>query len=151
MESLRKGLKKGDLFEDGGRVFAVVEVNQDGSYMSELWCPKEEPEASEDAAGCVKANLDTEDLENWSVKELKKLDAEQGRATDAMCDFLILNISSLQLIPVNIIAYRSQYGSVNPAAIVGPAILATAISTGAAVLFIKLRQLCSNRKWKRIH
>ena len=86
-----------------------------------------------------------------AMKELKKLDAEQGRATDAMCDFLILNISSLQLIPVNIIAYRSQYGSVNPAAIVGPAILATAISTGAAVLFIKLRQLCSNRKWKRIH
>ena len=80
-----------------------------------------------------------------------RLDAEQGRATDAMCDFLILNISSLQLIPVNIIAYRSQYGSVNPAAIVGPAILATAISTGAAVLFIKLRQLCSNHKWKRIH
>ena len=86
-----------------------------------------------------------------AMKELKKLDAEQGRATDAMCDFLILNISSLQLIPVNIIAYRSQYGSVNPAAIVGPAIIATAISTGAAVLFIKLRQLCSNRKWKRIH
>ena len=86
-----------------------------------------------------------------AMKELKKLDAERGRATDAMCDFLILNISSLQLIPVNIIAYRSQYGSVNPAAIVGPAIIATAISTGAAVLFIKLRQLCSNRKWKRIH
>ena len=33
------------------------------------------------------------------------------------------------------IAYRSQYGSVNPAAITGPAILATAASTGAAVIF----------------
>lgn len=31
-----------------------------------------------------------------------------------MCTFLIINISSLQLIPVNIIAYRSQYGSVSP-------------------------------------
>jgi spore maturation protein A len=61
-------------------------------------------------------------------------------ATDAMCDFLILNISSLQLIPVNIIAYRSQYGSVNPSYIVGPAILATAVSTLAAVVFIKFRQ-----------
>jgi spore maturation protein A len=57
-----------------------------------------------------------------------------------MCDFLILNISSLQLIPVNIIAYRSQYGSVNPSYIVGPAILATAVSTLAAVVFIKFRQ-----------
>jgi spore maturation protein A len=61
-------------------------------------------------------------------------------ASDAMCDFLILNISSLQLIPVNIIAYRSQYGSVNPSYIVGPAILATALSTLAAVVFIKIRQ-----------
>lgn len=76
-----------------------------------------------------------------AMKELKKLDARAGRATDAMCDFLILNISSLQLIPVNIIAYRSQYGSVNPTAIVGPAIIATLISTGAAIIFIKVRQL----------
>lgn len=78
-----------------------------------------------------------------AMKELKKLDARSGRATDAMCDFLIINISSLQLIPVNIIAYRSEYGSVSPAAIVGPAIIATLISTGAAVVFIKLRQLVS--------
>ena len=35
---------------------------------------------------------------------------------------LILNISSLQLIPVNVIAFRSQYGSVDPTAIVGAGI-----------------------------
>lgn len=80
-----------------------------------------------------------------AMKELKKLDAENGRATDAMCDFLILNISSLQLIPVNIIAYRSQYGSVSPAAVVGPAIIATLVSTGAAVLFIKGRHWVARR------
>ena len=39
----------------------------------------------------------------------------------------LLNISSLQLIPVNMIAYRSQYGSVNPAGIIAPAIVATAV------------------------
>lgn len=76
-----------------------------------------------------------------AMKELRNLEADTGQATDAMCDFLILNISSLQLIPVSIIAYRSQYGSVAPAAIVGPAILATMASTGAAIIFIKLRQL----------
>lgn len=59
-------------------------------------------------------------------------------ASNEMCTFLILNISSLQLIPVNIIAYRSQYGSVNPTAIVGPAIIATAISTVTAVVFCKI-------------
>ncbi len=60
-------------------------------------------------------------------------------ASNEMCTFLILNISSLQLIPVNMIAYRSQYGSVNPAIIVGPAIVATAVSTAAAVLFCKVK------------
>ena len=79
-----------------------------------------------------------------AMKQLKKLDARTGYATDAMCDFLILNISSLQLIPVNIIAYRTEYGAVNPVAVVGPAILATCVSTGAAILFIKLRHLLSS-------
>ena len=62
----------------------------------------------------------------------------KGAASSEMCTFLILNISSLQLIPVNIIAYRSQYGSVNPTAIVGPAIAATAVSTVVAVVFCKM-------------
>ena len=63
---------------------------------------------------------------------------KKGIASNEMCTFLILNISSLQLIPVNIIAYRSQYGSANPAVIVGPAIVATAISTVVAVAFCKV-------------
>jgi spore maturation protein A len=70
----------------------------------------------------------------------EKVTGGERVATDAMCDFLILNISSLQLIPVSIIAYRSQYGSVNPSEIVGPAMLATSVSTLAAVVFIKIRQ-----------
>ena len=60
-----------------------------------------------------------------------------GVASNEMCTFLILNISSLQLIPVNGIACRSQYGSVNPTAIVGPGILATAVSTLVAIAFCK--------------
>lgn len=79
-----------------------------------------------------------------AMAELQKLNIAQGGkkevASRAMCTFLIINISSLQLIPVNIIAYRSQYGSVNPARIVGPAIIATAVSTLAAVLFVKLTE-----------
>lgn len=63
-----------------------------------------------------------------------------GTASDEMCTFLVLNISSLQLIPVNIIAYRSQYGSVDPAAIIGPAIVATMVSTGVGVIFCLLMQ-----------
>ena len=63
---------------------------------------------------------------------------KKGIASNEMCTFLIINISSLQLIPVNVIAYRSQYGSANPAGIVGAGIAATAVSTGAAIVFCKL-------------
>ncbi|MCM1188968.1 MAG: nucleoside recognition protein [bacterium] len=60
-------------------------------------------------------------------------------ASNEMCNFLILNISSLQLIPVNMIAYRAQYGSANPTAIIAPAIIATLISSVTAVLYCKMK------------
>ncbi len=66
-------------------------------------------------------------------------------ASDEMCIFLILNISSLQLIPVNMIAYRSQYGSADPACIIGPAIIATLISTIAAVIYCKMATIRRHR------
>ena len=88
-----------------------------------------------------------------AMEELAKLEAERGTpgyadesgrrvASNEMCTFLILNISSLQLIPVNMIAYRSQYGSVNPAGIIAPAIVATFVSTAVAVVYCKIK----NRK-----
>lgn len=84
-----------------------------------------------------------------AMKELAALEDERrrlssplrrpaGYAGNEMCTFLIINISSLQLIPVNLIAYRSQYGSANPSAIIAPAILATAVSTGTAIVFCKI-------------
>jgi len=63
---------------------------------------------------------------------------KKGVAGNEMCTFLIINISSLQLIPMNVIAYRSQYGSPDPAAIIGAGILATMVSTGAAVVFCRM-------------
>ena len=89
--------------------------------------------------GGLKAMEELEQLEeNRRSRTLPGPIRKQGIASNEMCTFLILNISSLQLIPVNIIAYRSQYGSVNPTAIVGPAIAATAVSTLAAVVYCKL-------------
>jgi len=59
-------------------------------------------------------------------------------ASDEMCTFLILNISSLQLVPINMIAYRSQYGSVDPASIMVPVLIATLCSTLVGIMFCKL-------------
>ncbi len=73
-----------------------------------------------------------------AMEQLDRLNEHKGRATNAMCTFLILNMSSLQLIPINMIAYRSQYGSVAPASIVMPALLATAVSTIVGIVAAKL-------------
>ncbi len=81
-----------------------------------------------------------------AMLELKKLNHDSDVASVDMCTFLIINISSLQLIPVNIIAYRSQYGSVNPADIITTAILATTFSTIVGVIFsIVARKLCRKK------
>lgn len=80
-----------------------------------------------------------------AMEELARLEEERGNhenlyvASNEMCTFLILNISSLQLIPVNMIAYRQQYGSVDSAGIIAPAIVATFISTLAAVIYCKMK------------
>ena len=85
-----------------------------------------------------------------AMTELKNLETERGNsdsqiASNEMCTFLILNISSLQLIPVNILAYRSQFGSAQPSHIIGPSIIATCVSTIAAVLFSFLFNHCTKK------
>lgn len=89
----------------------------------------------------IKAMEELDKLEDERRKRGKRdfvNSVEKGTASDEMCTFLILNISSLQLLPVNLLAYRSQYGSTNPAVIVGPAILATMVSTAVAIIFCKI-------------
>ncbi|HBI73972.1 MAG TPA: nucleoside recognition protein [Lachnospiraceae bacterium] len=84
-----------------------------------------------------------------AMRELKKLNDDSDVASCDMCTFLIVNISSLQLIPVNIIAYRSQYGSVNPAEILGAGIIATLISTFVGVVFAVTARKSSHRRGRR--
>jgi hypothetical protein len=87
--------------------------------------------------GGLRAMIDLEELErargNGEYMDTKAgiaaangfMDCGARTASNEMCTFLVMNISSLQLIPVNIIAYRNQYGSANPAAVIAPAIVAT--------------------------
>ncbi len=93
-------------------------------------------EAERGTAGYVSAD----GTAKGGVETVDGKKGKQGRiASNEMCTFLILNISSLQLIPVNMIAYRSQYGSVNPAGIIAPAIVATFVSTAVAVVYCKVK------------
>lgn len=72
-----------------------------------------------------------------AMKELQKLNREKGTASAAMCMFLTVNMSSLQLVTVNILAYRAEYGSANPAEIVGAGIAATLLTTLVGVAAAK--------------
>ena len=87
------------------------------------------------------------DIERERLARINGKDADEIElkgASDEMCTFLVINISSLQLIPVSVIAYRSQYGAVNPAAIVFPGLIATIVSTVVAVIFCKI--MCNRRQ-----
>ena len=81
-----------------------------------------------------------------AMKELSNLNIERNGIRNAhiaskeMCIFLIINISSLQLIPVNVIAYRSQYGSASPSAVIGPGLVATTVNTIIAIIFCRIMQ-----------
>lgn len=76
-----------------------------------------------------------------AMKELQKLNSNKEKASVPMCMFMIFNMSSLQLVSINIIAYRSQYNSQNPSEIIGPGIVTTLISTLAAVIFAKIMEI----------
>lgn len=73
-----------------------------------------------------------------AMKELQKLNRNKEEASIEMCTFLIINISSVQLISINIIAYRTQFGSANPTEVIGPSIVATLVSTIVGVIFAKI-------------
>jgi spore maturation protein A len=73
-----------------------------------------------------------------AMEELNKLNPKAGTATDAMCTFLVINTSNVQLIPATVIAIRAASGSANPTEIIGPAIAATALSTIIGIMVVKL-------------
>ena len=58
-------------------------------------------------------------------------------AGNALCLFLVMNASSVQLLPTTVIALRTAAGSANPAGIALPTLAATAVSTVVGVLCCK--------------
>ena len=75
-----------------------------------------------------------------AMQELQKLNKFKDTATNAMATFLAINTSSVTLIPATVIGIMAAAGSTNPAAIIGPAIVATTISTTVAIIMAKLLQ-----------
>lgn len=75
-----------------------------------------------------------------AMKEMQKLNKIKDTASNSMCMFLIINISSIQLISINIIAYCTQYGAKNATDIILPTLIATSISTFIGIVYAKLKE-----------
>lgn len=68
-----------------------------------------------------------------AMEELKELNGGKNEASRSMITFLAINTASVTLIPTTVIAIRMNYNSENPTDIVGPTLLATAVSAVAAI------------------
>jgi spore maturation protein A len=73
-----------------------------------------------------------------AMQELQKLNKQKDRATKAMCMFMIINMSSLQLVTVSVISDRAMYSSVNPSEIIAPGIIVTFASSVVAIIVAKI-------------
>ncbi len=72
-----------------------------------------------------------------AMHEMQLSNRDKSTASNAMCMFIIINVSSIQLIPMNIIKLRADSGAAVPGDIMLPTIVATAISTAAAIVGAK--------------
>jgi spore maturation protein SpmA len=75
-----------------------------------------------------------------AMRDLETLNPRPGTATNAMCTYLAINTSSIQLIPATAIAVLAAAHSSNPTAIVGTSIMATTCAAIAAVTAAKVLQ-----------
>ncbi|MDT3426862.1 spore maturation protein A [Paenibacillus forsythiae] len=73
-----------------------------------------------------------------AMQELQTLNPDKDTATPAMCTLLALNTASITLIPATLIAIRLNYGSADPAGIVGTTLAATFVATLAAIFADRL-------------
>jgi len=73
-----------------------------------------------------------------AMQDLEKLNRRPGTPTNAMCTFLAINTSSIQLVPATTVAYMAAAGATNPTSIIGTAFLATLCSTIVGITAVKL-------------
>jgi spore maturation protein SpmA len=72
-----------------------------------------------------------------AMGDLEKLNPRPGTATNAMCTFLAISTSSIQLIPTTVIGILVVNHSLNPTAIVGTSLIATTCAAVSAVIAVK--------------
>jgi spore maturation protein SpmA len=71
-----------------------------------------------------------------AMKELQSLNPDKERASDEMVLFMVMNASSVTLVPISIMTFRAQLGAANPADVFVPILIATYISDITGLLLV---------------
>ncbi len=85
-----------------------------------------------------------------AMQELQTLNPTKSIATNAQCMLMAISTTSITLIPVTAIAYRSQVQAEGATEIIAPVIIATCISTIVGVFFTILFQRTKRWKWENV-
>ena len=75
-----------------------------------------------------------------AMQGLESLNPRPGTATNAMCTFLAINTSSVQLIPATAVGILAAAGAAHPTSIIGTALVATTCSFLTGIISVKLLQ-----------
>lgn len=73
-----------------------------------------------------------------AMEEMNSLNRDKKRATNSMCMFLVINMSSIQIVPLTVLKIRADAGSANPTEIIGTSLVATTVSTVVGILCAKI-------------
>ncbi|MEY2616028.1 MAG: hypothetical protein QOH78_1801 [Verrucomicrobiota bacterium] len=84
-----------------------------------------------------------------AMSQLNELNTKPGVATNAMCTFLAINTSSIQLVPATAINILAINGSKNPTGIVGSTMIATFFATVSAIVAVKFLQRHGPFRWEK--
>lgn len=82
------------------------------------------------------------------IKAMNELDKQNksNRASHQMIMLMIINATSIQLLPTTVISLRTSFGSMHASDIILPSLIATTISTIVGVLGVKLAIKLTKRK-----
>lgn len=75
-----------------------------------------------------------------AMEQLQELNPKKDTASNAQVLFMVINASSVTLIPITILMYRAELGSLNPSAVFMPILFATSISTLVGFLSVAFVQ-----------
>jgi spore maturation protein SpmA len=83
-----------------------------------------------------------------AMTQLNELNTKRGVATNAMCTFLAINTSSIQLVPTTAVNILAMNGSRNATGIVGSTLIATSCATLSAIIAVKLLERFRPFRWE---